>query len=380
MNIHTPRLYVALLLITAASISKAENWVEVPPSFLEARNRASPPSSWTPETTTLDASSVQNIADGRVSFRWRTSRGSFEETRDVVVDCTTMLQQTTIQSTQFLAGQGKPFGTPIARKPPFVGDGYLTYGSTDWQAAVLGCSRGGLDVDMMEPMSGAQAKCANPDSDFTKVYCHPDPEIGGRLRVALFRSMQAESLCKTDDASWKAAKTQRNGGLATCSDDRCYRNGVYQVEASYLRDLQNKGVVFIGRSEPGACGGMRFALEQKDSEEAKLRSESVRREKFSIYRECVRSKSAALDDRISPADIVADGAHAQCGDQFLDVLRVEPPFTSAEARWILLEAVRPKNIAMVLENRTKKSASREHRRHPEARPVAGADNLKALSK
>lgn len=162
----------------------------------------------------------------------------------------------------------------------------------------------------------ARYKCDRADNAGTAI-CKPDQETRELLGLLTTRTVQIEEACRVDSveldnllAHWlsKSMKCRTRGG------EPCGLSSLHWATHGLGEDLAR---VQLGQS----CTYLPDALQSMKKEE---RDEVA----LDIFRTCVTKNISALDDRISPANIVAEGVIASCRSHLTASLVSGPEFIS----------------------------------------------------
>lgn len=162
----------------------------------------------------------------------------------------------------------------------------------------------------------ARNKCDRADNA-TKAMCKPDQETRELLGLLITRTVQMEEVCGADSdqmdallAYWiaESLKCRTRGG------EPCGMYSLQSATSTLGEDLSSAQLGQPCRQLPIALRSM----EKRERDELALDS----------FRNCVTNSIQALDDRISPANVVAEGVIASCRSHLPSDLVSGTEFTS----------------------------------------------------
>jgi len=287
-------------LVTVVPVTQAQDWVTV----------AGDPSG---AHLQIDQDAISQVSDGSFTAAWRLGSAGGRFTVSVgTVECTTEALNLS--------------------KPDFLGSKHIYPAGREFLGAVIWHVCGRLPQyrtarESQIAVSRARVRCDSKSPAVAPELCANSEDAKEALRILYLRIEQVELAC---NLSRDQAESIAQGLFASIEVCRVSKPdcgvGLVMLQAQGLGgDL---GRVALGQR----CTYTPWAV--AEAAETLERQASVGR-----FQRCVDLAITKLDDRVSPADVVAEGVIGACRDQLVPMLATSAVFANA---------VRPKLIARIL--------------------------------
>lgn len=174
----------------------------------------------------------------------------------------------------------------------------------------------------------ARNRCDRADNA-AKAMCKPDQETRELLGLLTIRTVQIEEACEVDSDELDSLLAHW-----LLESSKCRPRGGKPCGLSSLRSATYRLGEDLARAQLGQpCRYIPIALQSMQEKE---RDEIA----LDLFRMCITKTIPALDDRISPANIVAEGAIASCRSHLPSDLTSGTEFTSGILPTITAEVLR----------------------------------------
>lgn len=302
----TRLLVLGTLFTVMPGITRAEDWVTVAGDPAEARLE-------------IDQDSISQVSDTSFTAAWRlaSARDGFKAISNGTIDCANevlRLPKPDVRGSNRVYPAGRAF-----------------LGAVVWHV----CGRLSEYRSARERQiaaARARAECDSKSAEVAPELCANSEDAKEALRILYLRIGQVQLACNLSKGQAESI------ALGIFSDVRVCRVST-----------PNCGVGLVTQHAEGLGGDLgRVELGQRCSytpwivakaAEALESDESVKR-----FQRCADLAVSKLDDRVSPADVVADGVFGACRDELVPMLASSAVFAST---------VRPKIIANILLHRQK---------------------------
>lgn len=297
-------LALSTLVAVAPAVTRAENWLIV----------AGDPSGARIE---VDQDAISQVSDASFNAAWRAAyaRNGFNPTGVGTVDCSTE-------------------AIHLSKPDRFGIKDIYPAGREDLGAVVWHVCRRlpqyNKARDSQIAMSRARVKCDSKSPEVAAQLCETSEDAQDALRVLYLRISQVERACNLSEDQVQSIVQGLSADVEICrvSTPNCGVGVLTQEAQGFGWDITR---LALG---PG-CTYTPQAL-AKAAESLALKGSLQR------FKGCVRLEIAKLDDRVSPADVIADGVFGACRDQLVPMLATSELFA---------KGLQPKIIASILLHR-----------------------------